>query len=305
MKLNTEQCPYPDTCQITAGRSIRQPGQYEHLYIEDVVAAIKFGMYQELDLGKLISRIRAEANPDRAKNRKQALPFFTGSYYEESRANANVRFACFAIIDLDHVADITGTKKLIMERFPYAVCAFRSVNDGVKIVVSLRPAICDDAHFRAIYAILMQKIEDITRIKPDSTPDWARACFFSHDPDLLFNEDYLGFSCELPSAPVSISCPPAAPLFPLPPTEDDFAKAELVIKALAAGKISYQDWIKTGLALKAAFGERGKALWLLFADNPYYNDDTTKLERKWNSFRGSGAVGIGSIFFIGEKHGIC
>jgi hypothetical protein len=293
---------------LTAGNCITKTSEFEHLSIEDVINVIRTGTYLKRDLIAPILAIRKEKAREDAAKIKKALPFFTGSFFEISRCNANVCFACFAIIDLDHVPDIPATKNLIMERFPYAVCAFRSVNDGVKIVISLKP-IEDEAHFRATYAILMQRIEDITGIKPDSTPDWARACFFSYDPDLLFNEGYLSFSCELPpsSAPPFSSNIQGSNHIPslANASEDDFYKAELVIKTLSVVKLPYQDWIKTGLALKAAFGERGKALWLLYADNPHYNDDAAALERKWKSFRGSGAAGIGSIFYIGGKHGIC
>jgi len=298
----------PDTRKLTAGRSVRQPDQYEHLYIEDVIATIKYGIYHDQLLSERIEDIRAEKNPEIAKNLKHGLPFFTGSYYEGSRRNANVRYAAYAVIDLDHVPDIEAAKNLVMEQLPCALCAFQSVNDGVKIVVALKPAVVDQERYRAIYAILQQRVAQITGLNPDSTPDWARACYFSYDPFLVFNEDCIPFDSEIPlpaqpSKPAP--CQPQAAPFKLPPSEDDYARAELVIKALSTMYIRYEDWIKTGLALKAAFGERGKALWLLYEGNPNYSDDTRELERKWRSFSYTGSVGIGSLFYVGERYGIC
>jgi hypothetical protein len=301
--------PSPDARQITVGRNIRRPVQYQHHYIEEVIEAIKFGKFQDIQLWKSIKAIRREKHPVTARNLKQCLPFFTGSYYEGSRSNANVLYAAYAIIDLDHVPDVDAAKNLVMEQLPGALFAFQSVNDGVKIVVSLQPAVVDQDRYRAIYAILQQRVARIIDICPDSTPDWARACFFSYDPFLVFNEYCRGFNSEislpvLPAKPEPSALSPLNSSLKLPPSVDDFTRAELVIKALSGMWIRYEDWIKTGLALKAAFGERGKALWLLYENNPNYSDDTRELERKWRSFGYTGSVGIGTLFYIGERYGI-
>jgi hypothetical protein len=302
--------PLPENRMITTGSSVTKPAQYAHYYIEDVIPAIKFGIFQNTSLRRRIEEIRTESNPEIARNLKKGLPYFTGSYFEESRKDTNVQFAAFAIIDIDHVADIEGVKKLAMDKLPCARCAFRSVNDGVKIVVTLDPVITEESLYRSTYEELRQKVQSITGLTPDTTSDWSRACFFSYDPNLINNNDCGGYACENPPAHSHASPPPQKRSLPssaeaIAATGDDYVKAEIVIQALCKTVIKYPDWIKIGLALKAAFGESGKALWMLFEGNPNYNDDHHELERKWRSFSSSGAVGLGSLFYIGEMYGIC
>jgi len=286
-------------CLLTAGSKIQQPQTYEHLPIEDVIDVIVNGRYHDQNLKDIIMAIRRESPKEVASSLKRSLPFFTGSFYEASRSNANVSYAAYAIMDLDHVQDIPAVKKRVMDTLTYAYCAFQSVNDGVKIIIHLDPVITDEAHYRAAYEVLKQNVHNITGIIPDSTPDWARACFFSYDPDILVNTDCQGFTCQIPQVPKS--CPSKTVISS---SASDYDRARQVVQALAGMKISYKDWIKLGFALKSAFGDRGKVLWDLFAYNPNFSDSVRYIEHKWHSFGSSGAVGIATVFYIGGKYGI-
>lgn len=296
--------------QITQGRCVRNPEQYTHIQIEDVISYLKYGKHPDLSLSEAINKIRTEPNPEIACNLKQGLPFFTGSYYEGRRKNSNVQYALYAIIDLDHVQDIMGVKKQVMDNLTFALCAFQSVNDGVKIIIKLDPPIISEARYRYGYKLLKEKVNEITGLIPDSTPDWARACFYSYDPELLYKAECVGFICPDPPLPepanphqnVYASRPPFAPVSR---PADDYEGVRSVILALSRRVINYNDWIKLGLALKFAFGDRGKELWDLFADNPHYQDSLAELDYKWRSFKPTGEVGIASIFYLGEHYGIC
>lgn len=285
-------------CLLTAGSKIHQPQTYAHLPIEDVIDVIANGRYHDQNLKDIIMAIRRESPKEVASSLKRSLPFFTGSFYETSRSNANVSYAAYAIMDLDHVKDIPAVKKRVMDKLTYAYCAFQSVIDGVKIIVSLDPVNTEISLFRFIYEELRQKVYSITGVMPDTTSDWARACFFSYDPDILVNTDCQGFTCQIPQVPKS--CP--SKTF-ISSSASDYDRAQQVVKALAGKKIDYEDWIKVGFALKSAFGDQGKALWDLFEDNPNFVDSERYLARKWHSFS-SGAVGIATLFYIGARYGI-
>jgi hypothetical protein len=85
--------------------------------------------------------------------------------------------------------------------------------------------------------------------------------------------------------------------------EDDYQKAEALVAVLAAMVIDYQDWIKVGMALKSAFGERGKVLWDCFMNNPNYDTPQRTMDTHWRSFSGN-RVGIGSLFYVAQKYGV-
>jgi len=85
--------------------------------------------------------------------------------------------------------------------------------------------------------------------------------------------------------------------------EDDYQRADALVSALAGIKLDYSDWIKVGMALYSAFGERGKTLWDNFLNNPHYHDSSQKLNTHWRSFAGN-KVGFGSLVYVAEKYGI-
>lgn len=86
-------------------------------------------------------------------------------------------------------------------------------------------------------------------------------------------------------------------------TQDDYQKAEAIVAVLSAMVIDYSDWIKIGMALRSAFGERGKALWDSFMNNPNYNNTQRTMDTHWRSFSGN-RVGIGSLFYVAQKYGV-
>jgi len=87
-------------------------------------------------------------------------------------------------------------------------------------------------------------------------------------------------------------------------THDDWAQAEALVSALCQITIAYRDWIKAGMALNAAFGERGKVLWDMFLTNPNYNDTQRQMDIVWHSFRSVNKINLGSLFYVAEKYGI-
>ncbi|MDP2173172.1 MAG: PriCT-2 domain-containing protein [Candidatus Cloacimonadaceae bacterium] len=98
-----------------------------------------------------------------------------------------------------------------------------------------------------------------------------------------------------------------SPILNLPfthsPKEEDYARAEGIVRQLAQIRMDYHDWIKLGMALYAGFGEGGKTLWDMFIDNPHYQDTQREIDKAWRGFRHTRSVTIASLFYIGEKYG--
>jgi hypothetical protein len=86
--------------------------------------------------------------------------------------------------------------------------------------------------------------------------------------------------------------------------ELEFEKARAMVTKLAQIRIAYKDFIKVGMALYSGFGERGKELWMLFKDNPNYNDSIGYMETHWRSFRANRTVKLASLYYVGGIYGL-
>lgn len=84
--------------------------------------------------------------------------------------------------------------------------------------------------------------------------------------------------------------------------QDDYEKAEWLIKQLYGINIDYKDWIRMGLALKNKFGNSGLTLWLLFADNFVYQDTIPELTQKWNTFHADNSVKFGTFLYLTNNY---
>ncbi len=320
---------------VTVGPSVARPEAIGARDISYVISCIRAGSFEGRDLRALIHTIRGVPNPELARGMKASLPWFSGSLCHGRRANASVRLAHFAIVDLDHVPDIEGAKALAVEKLPFVRYAFRSVRDGVKLIAQFAAPVTKEEDFRLLYAYLALRVERALGLKPDATPDWCRACFFSFDPDLLYNSACRPLEVEktlkearfvLELAHVAQDSGPAdsgAANSALPrgsrsPSKNEsdsvrspnrnlasqFSDARAVVEKLANLRIDYQDWVRIGLALYAGFGESGRELWDLFLDNPNYEDSPRKLGSHWRSFKSVHSITLDSLFHIAGKYGV-
>ncbi len=351
---------------ITVGRNIRRPDELEVRDIAYVMEAIKTGYYEGYNLKKAIETIRKTSNKEAARNAKSKLPWFSPSLFKGKRANENFLRSRFMVFDIDHVgtglpargaaeicsaeaaeqpvtaiSDRIGAhptqidllKEIALAKLPYIRYAFRSVNDGVKLVAQFTRDITNERDYCKIYMFLAMQIEWALKKICDNTHDPARACFFSYDPELLTNHnpkpldpqdtykqaisvmdipwpkgeecrrlagDVEASSRRLKEKPQDVASTPANLL----PSSDDYAKAEKVVAVLSQITIAYQDWIKIGMALRAGFGESGKTLWDRFLNNPNYQDTQRIIDTAWRSFSGVRSITLASLFYIAEKYGV-
>jgi hypothetical protein len=172
---------------VSAGRDIRDPRNMETRDISYIMSCVRDGRFEHEDLRATIHTIRELPNPKLAAGMKLTLPYFLGSVCAPPRCNANVQYANFMIFDLDHVPDVEGLKREAVQKLPFVKYAFRSVRDGVKLIAAFKPRITDEKAFRAIWQSLALQISKALDFPVDTTPDWARACFLSWDPDLIAN----------------------------------------------------------------------------------------------------------------------
>jgi len=149
----------------------------------------------------------------------------------------------------------------------------------------------------------------------DNTPDPARACFISYDPDLTENEycspfDVDEFMAEYDTRKIDEMHPKEMEKnlssFLSSGINECEEPDEVVINAvdyLASIKLDYNAWIKVGLAIFHTYGDKAFPLWDKFSANPNYSDTTPELARRWKSFQNANSVSVGSIIHIAKHYG--
>jgi len=177
------------TRPVTIGMAITQPAVIAERDISYVMDCVREGRFEGKDLKALIVTIRSLPKEPAAiaAGMKKSLPWFSGSTFQRRRGNEFFKAAWFLVFDLDHVPEVEGLKRQALEKLPFLRYAFQSVRDGVKLVAEFTSPITKEDDFRTIWKYLALRIEKSLRFELDSTPDPARACFLSYDPELLVN----------------------------------------------------------------------------------------------------------------------
>jgi hypothetical protein len=84
------------------------------------------------------------------------------------------------------------------------------------------------------------------------------------------------------------------------PTE---VSALSAVQHLCGLKLPWRDWTRCGMALYNHFGEEGKKYWMMFADNPNYQDTPQELSRRWEGLKKYPSVNIATLFWVAEQNG--
>jgi len=141
----------------------------------------------------LVENIRRADTDALAQRLKSGLPYFVYGIVEGKRCNANVRQVNGAVLDYDRIGDIEGFKRLACAQLPWVRYAFRSPRDGVKLLIPYARPVTEEEQMREVWTYLRERADTALNLHSDSTPDPARACFVSYDPDLLENGIWLVF----------------------------------------------------------------------------------------------------------------
>ena len=196
-ELHNSAIKYP----VTVGHKVAFPSVIAVRDIAYVMNCVKTGIVEGKDIRAFIHTLRHVPNSDLVQTMKKELPYFLGSVCQRRRSNATVQFAHFAIFDLDHVSNIGHVRSTAGLRLPFIRYAFRSVRDGVKLIAQFKDAVTDESEYRRAWLYLAARIESELALPVDSTPDWARACFYSYDPDLHHNRNYCPFDVKMFQCP--------------------------------------------------------------------------------------------------------
>ena len=177
------------TRPVTVGTSVTAPSLIAERDISHVMDCVREGRFGSKDLKALIVTIRSLPKDQAAlaAGMKKSLPWFSGSTFHRRRGNEFFKSAWFMVFDLDHVPDIESLKHKALEKLPFLRYAFQSVRDGVKLVAEFASPITKEEDFRTIWKYLALWIGKSLKVEVDSTPDPARVCFLSYDPELLVN----------------------------------------------------------------------------------------------------------------------
>jgi hypothetical protein len=319
---------------ISYGSSISCPEKLAQRPIGKLMEHMKNGGWKDE-----IEAIRAEEDPQRQKEMKLRLPWFAYAVIEGKRAEDNVRQANGIVFDFDDVAD-DDLFKIRGLMVPWIKWMFRSPIGGVKAVVPFSRPVTDKEEYTRIWHHLREETESRLGFKADNTPDMSRACFVSWDEDFVesphaeeFDVDAFLGKDRFPQIDAEKNADPADkrkeridqdenPKYQI--CEDPrFSSAKIcgkqgnsgeettptevsalsAVKHLCGIKLPWRDWTRCGMALYNHFGEEGKKYWMMFADNPNYQDTPTELSRRWEGLKKYPSVNIATLFWVAEQNG--
>jgi Bifunctional DNA primase/polymerase, N-terminal/Primase C terminal 2 (PriCT-2) len=94
------------------------------------------------------------------------------------------------------------------------------------------------------------------------------------------------------------------PASPRPPARSGSAAAEMIAEALShiPADLGYADWIRIGMALKAALGEAGFQLFDAWSSTATAKYDARQTQAKWDSFEPT-SISAGTIFHLAGRNG--
>jgi hypothetical protein len=194
----------------------------------------------------------------------------------------------------------------------------------LKLVYMPSEPIEDDQSYGRAYRYLANDLHRTLGLAADeAAKSRAQACYFAYDPEIWINPSFVPLAVDnlpiedLPEQrpretesqgywEINASGTPRymAPLRPEPSFEEDFELARSIIRYLVeCREISYANWRKTAFALKARFGEYGKSIFLMYAENTAYSDDISSLSRYWDSLGTPHSIGFAALIYVAQIYG--
>ena len=95
------------------------------------------------------------------------------------------------IVDIDNLDDhqLDEVKNKLQNDNRVFIYFLSPSGNGYKVVYRFSEPITDSKKFSENYKYYAQQLSEDYGVEADKTSDVARACFYSHDPDLYLNED--------------------------------------------------------------------------------------------------------------------
>jgi len=296
-----------DPTQVTYGYSVEKPELLEMKSLDEVINLIKGEQ-----LKPVIEAIRNTAYEEERRKLKKKLPYFVYGIVKGKRCDDNVIQMNGLVMDLDNVPDLPECKEAL-KALPGARYIFRSPYNGIKVIIPFNQPVSDKNTYLILRECCSANIRDLTGIEPDKPSGWSQACFLSYDPNVIDLGAAQCLNVEntlLTHLQSEDNTTPSEQKEKHPSSEETIQYSISAVKYLAQRKINYLDWLRCGIAIYNYYNEidsleKGKKLWLCFADNPHYNDTITQLENIWKKIEhhNYNQIHIGTLFHIAKSYG--
>jgi len=166
--------------KVTIFKNVFEKEAPHHIQISKALTRIQSGKS-----GSLISQIR-----DGDKEKKKRLPVvcFSGEFSKRSD-DALFEHSGFIVLDFDHV-DVDATKTALATDEYIHSCWVSPSGDGIKALVQITNPERHRDHFRALITYFAKQY----MLEVDESGiNESRACFESHDPEIIIKEDWKKF----------------------------------------------------------------------------------------------------------------
>jgi len=166
--------------KVTIFKNVFEKEAPHHIQLETALKRIQSGKS-----GSLISQIR-----DGDKEKKKRLPVvcFSGEFSKRSD-DALFEHSGFIVLDFDHV-DVDATKTALATDEYIHSCWVSPSGDGIKALVQITNPERHRDHFRALITYFAKQY----MLEVDESGiNESRACFESHDPEIIIKEDWKKF----------------------------------------------------------------------------------------------------------------
>ena len=166
--------------KVTIFKNVFEKEAPHHIQISKALTRIQSGKS-----GSLISQVR-----DGDKEKKKRLPVvcFSGEFSKRSD-DALFEHSGFIVLDFDHV-DVDATKTALATDEYIHSCWVSPSGDGIKALVQITNPERHRDHFRALITYFAKQY----MLEVDESGiNESRACFESHDPEIIIKEDWKKF----------------------------------------------------------------------------------------------------------------
>jgi len=244
-----------------------------------------------------------EANDEQYRKMKLELQQIIFSGVFRRRANDEIEsYSGLLVVDLDS-KDIPGVKlvemKTLLAQDPYIYAIFVSPSGkGLKLLVRVAEPLARVPNVEVLKKshaasakTFFSYLKDVYGLNADRNgSDLSRACFVSHDPELVINEEAKIFRFKN-----------SLHYEDIPNEKVDLSLIECALQAIPFGEdFPYHDWLRIGLALSSALGvDKAVELMLKYGNHP--NDTKEYLYERFKN--PNGKLSLGTVFWYARQYG--
>lgn len=286
---------------VTLFRGAQQTTPMEQTTLGVVLDRIKQGTYAR-EVAAL-RQIYASGNEGAYRRGKERLPAVTPCCALQSRAQkipwSEKLLSTTGVVhlDLDHLDDPAAVRTQLAKN-PHIVFAFISPSGtGVKVGIAAE-GIEGPESYRAAWRRVTEGWHQAYPALPwseDPAVKYLHAlCFVSHDPALYVN------AAARPFRPPAQEHPRRQPTHH--GSGHDYERTRTALDAIPNPGADYDTWLTIGMALHSSGESWARHAWDEWSgrSDKY---DARKQESSWRSFTPTGAVTLGSVFYLAQAHG--